>query len=140
MPVVRRADDDGVDVLACDELAVVVERPDLRRLVVTLVRVRLLDELHAVGDTFAVEIAHGDVVGEIRLDHAGHVVALRDASEADLADANAIVRPEGPRVEDERRRDDPETGRAHHVTPRENQIPRLFLHGCSEVGEKERGV
>ena len=43
--------------------------------------------LHAVGHAPAVEIADRDVIRQLRLDDAGHVVALRDATETDLADA-----------------------------------------------------
>src|SRR6185436_19114122 len=91
-----------VDVLAPEQFPIVAEGAHLRRLHVA-VGVRLLDDLHAVGHALAVEIADGDVLGQLRLDDAGHVVTLRNASEADLSDLDAAVGAEGARRHEHRR-------------------------------------
>src|SRR6185436_11943848 len=94
MPVIRRADDHRVDVLAPEQLAVVAEGADLGRLHVP-VGVRLLDDLHAVGDAFAVQVADCDVFREFGFDDSRHVVTLRDAPESYLPDLHAAVGTEG---------------------------------------------
>src|SRR6185369_17650211 len=113
--------DHRVDVLPGDELSVVVEGADLRRLD-SAIGVRLLDDLHAIGEALRVEFADRDVVGEIGLDDAGHVVALRDASAADLAYADTAVGTPGPTRNDEGRN----RSRDQYIAPR-NPAFSLFM-------------
>ena len=59
----------------------------------------------ATGLTLGVEVAHGDNFREFRVGDAGHVVRLRAAARANVADANAVARcigAEEPRWHDQR--------------------------------------
>jgi hypothetical protein len=91
MPMVGRADHDGVDVGAGEQLPIVAVNVDaLHRQF--LFAIKLLREGAPVRGPLGVDIAHGDIVAEPGMKHAGHVVALRDPPAANLADANAIAR------------------------------------------------
>jgi hypothetical protein len=77
----------------------------------------------AVGEALRVEFADRDVVGEIGLDDAGHVVALRDASAADLAYADTAVGAPGPTRNDDWRN----CSRDQYIAPRNPRV--LSFHG-----------
>jgi hypothetical protein len=90
VPVVGRADDDGVDVGTFQELTVVGHDVDARS-GRALFAVEFLDEAAAAGGARGIDVAHGDVVGEAGVEDVGHVVAEGDATAANLADADAVA-------------------------------------------------
>ena len=96
--MVRGADEDGVHVLARQQLLVVVVRLDAVVGLARLLRVVAVHEDLRVLDPPAVEVAHRDDPGGVVLPDARHVVGARDAAGADRADVDAVAR--GVRAED----------------------------------------
>ena len=79
VPVVRRADHDGVHVLVREQLPVVEVARDAVVGLAGLLAVVAVDERLGVFHPPAVEVAHGDDPGRVVLPDARHVVAARDA-------------------------------------------------------------
>src|SRR5688500_1277666 len=91
MRVVWSADDDGVNVLAFHQLAIVLRRHDVGGGPAGIA-IELLREDLAVFSTLHVHIAHCDIVHTTGLECPRHVMAARNAATADLANAYAIAR------------------------------------------------
>ncbi len=115
MPVIRRADDDRVDVTARDQFAIVAVHGDLRRLDAAF-DVGLLDDGHAIGGARRVELADRDEIRQAGLDDAGHVVAQGDTAAADLTHTNAAVCAPDARWNEERSGGCPYCSRAYQVS------------------------
>src|SRR5512138_1898747 len=131
MRMVRRADDDGIDVLALDELPIILIGPDLRCRP-TGIAIELFGELLALARPLAVHIAHRDEVDAAGFEGTGHVVPARDAAAPDLPDAQPITRSR--RAKDTRRHDEGEgecAGRRGHALAEfstGDRSWRAFLH------------
>jgi hypothetical protein len=87
VPVVGRADNDGVDVGLGEEFAVVVVGADVD---VTLILIKFHDVFARSLKADRVEIAHGNHARE-RMLHDIHHVILSHASDADLGDVQTTV-------------------------------------------------
>ena len=111
VPVVGRADHDGVHVLAREQVAVVAVGPHALVRLARLLRVVAVDQRLRVLDTAAVEVAHGQDPRLLVLPDSGQVVAARDAAGADRADGDAVARRRG--AEHGRRHDRREAGGQH---------------------------
>jgi hypothetical protein len=94
VPVIGRADDDGVDVLVRQQLAVVAiaDHPVVR--LPRLFRVLAVDQHLRVLDPPAVEIARRHDARRLMLPDAGKIVAAGDAPGADRADVDPLARRE----------------------------------------------
>ncbi len=100
VPVIGRADDNGVDVFAREHFVEVCVLGDRGQRHVEIA-IELLNNGATVGDAVFVEVAYGQHVGEAGLCDARHVVRLRDAAAADVGNADAVARCRG--TEDARR-------------------------------------
>src|SRR5690606_5975657 len=91
MRMIRRADDHSIDVLARDDLEIVLVHVD-RRCCAAGIAIELLDERFTIARARAVDVAHGDDVDSARLERPWNVMAARNTSAADLADAQPLGR------------------------------------------------
>ena len=92
VPVIGRADDDRVDVLVRQQLAIVAVGGHPVVLLAGLLRVVIVDERPRIFDAMAVEIAGRHDPRAVVLPEARQIVAARDPSVADRADVDAIGR------------------------------------------------
>ncbi len=99
VPVVRGADEDGVDVLAREQLPVVEVAPDAVEGLARLLRVVAVHEDLRVLHPPAVEVAHGHDLGVVVLPDPRHVVRPRDAAGADGAHVDAVAGGGRPKTE-----------------------------------------
>src|SRR6266542_1688482 len=90
MPMIRRADHHGVDILAGEELAVVAVPGYAVVRLAALLAVVTVDQRLGISDAFAVEIADGDNPGRVVFPQPRQIVRARNAPVADGADVDAI--------------------------------------------------
>ena len=76
VPVIRRADDDGIDILVGEELAIVPVRGDAVIRLPVLPGVEAVDQRLGVSGSLAVEIADGDNLGAVVLPETRPRIAL----------------------------------------------------------------
>ena len=91
VPVVGRADEDGVDVFVCKQVVIVGVACDAIVGLAELGGVGFVDELFAIFDTIGVEVANGDDAGIVYGEDVGHVMDARDAPHADGADVDLLA-------------------------------------------------
>ncbi len=91
VPVIGRADDDGVDVFVGEQLVVIAVAGNAVVGLAGFLCVEIVDELFAVFDTMSIEVADGHDAGAVELHDAGHVVHAGDAADADGADIDAFA-------------------------------------------------
>jgi hypothetical protein len=134
MPMVRRADDDSIDVLIGQEIAVVAVAGDAIVRLARDLRVLAVDQRLRVLDALAVEVADRDHPRRLMLPDPGQVVPARNPPHADRADVDPVRGSMG--AEDRRRhdrgeaggdggREDRLSGRGHEFAPR-----AAFRHRC----------
>jgi hypothetical protein len=133
MPVIRRADDDRVDVLVGEQLAIVRVAGDAVVRLPGFPGVKVVDVLLAVLHAVRVEVAHGHDPRGVELADVREVVPARDAPDADGADVDPVARrgrPENGRGDDGRETsDDRRSGRSLRGG-REERAPGLFPIAC----------
>jgi hypothetical protein len=134
MPVIGRADHDGVHVLVRKEVLVVAVRGDAVVLLARLLRVVLVDQRPRVLDAMAVEIADRHDPRGVVFPEPGQIVSARDSAVADRTDVDSIRRRECAehRRGNDRRdsgydgcRDEAFTGCGEKVTTRRGTPPFL---------------
>ena len=103
VPVIRRADDDGVDVAIGEQLAVVAVRPDAVERLSRRPGVVAVHQHACVLDALRVHIAHGDDLRLRMLPDTRQVVGPRDAPRPDRCHVDTVA---GRGAAEHRRRND----------------------------------